>query len=102
MMMKRIIITTTTFLCLIFGIHVYASPIISQEDYIQKMNAHIEKMKIKNPIKYEEMVKRAGGNITHCCSCHVESCAGNLPTQQLPTLQPPTPQSPTPQRPKKM
>lgn len=33
---------------------------------------HVEKMKFKSPGKYQEMVQRAGGNVTSCLSCHVE------------------------------
>jgi hypothetical protein len=65
--------------------NVHAGPMKSQENYKQKMNAHIGKMKIKNPIKYEEMVKRAGENITDCLSCHVEASQKNI----LPTHKPP-------------
>ncbi len=61
---------------------------------LKQMQRHIGKVKIKNPIKYQELVQRAGGNITHCCSCHVEvkACEGIIS---------PTPQRPTPQPPKK-
>jgi hypothetical protein len=83
-MIKKIIITTMTFLFIIFGIHVYAGQIIGQEEHKQKMNAHIEKMKIKNPQKYQEMIQRAGGNVTNCCSCHIDikACKETLPAMK--------------------
>jgi hypothetical protein len=83
-MIKKTIITTTTFLFIIFGIHVYAGQIIGQQEFKQKMNAHIEKMKIKNPQKYQEMIQRAGENVMNCCSCHLEikACKGKLPAMK--------------------
>ncbi|OGW38275.1 MAG: hypothetical protein A2Y97_04635 [Nitrospirae bacterium RBG_13_39_12] len=78
-MIKKIIIITTTFLFIISGIHVYAGPIIGQEEYKQKMNGHIEKMKLKNPQKYQEMMQKTGGNITNCIDCHKEILNKNLP-----------------------
>ena len=84
-----------------FDMKSYAQPVSVQPmtdttNIQEQMNKHLEEMKIKNPKKYEEMVKRAGGNITHCCSCHVEvkACAGNIPTQQRPTPQIKTPKPP--------
>jgi len=72
-MIRRIIITTTaTFLFLILGIHVYARPAISQQELQQQMQEHINKVKSTSPKKYNDMVKRAGGNITLCTDCHIE------------------------------
>jgi hypothetical protein len=86
-MAKGTSIITIACLCLVFGMGVksYAQPGINPANIQEQMNKHIEKVKITNPIKYQDMVQRAGGNITHCCSCHVESCKKNIPTQQLPT-----------------
>ncbi|RJQ43515.1 MAG: hypothetical protein C4538_12105 [Nitrospiraceae bacterium] len=39
------------------------------EELIKK---HIEKVKQKNPKKYEAMVQAAGGNIIDCLSCHAD------------------------------
>ena len=36
------------------------------------MQKHIEKVKRKNPIKYRNMVQKAGGIIKDCRSCHKE------------------------------
>jgi cytochrome c len=36
------------------------------------MQDHIEKVKRKNPAGYQEMVDKAGGNITSCVSCHTD------------------------------
>jgi hypothetical protein len=73
-MIRRIIITTTaSFLFLILGIHVYARPAISQEKSQQQMKEHLNKVKSTSPKKYNDMVKRAGGNITLCVDCHIET-----------------------------
>lgn len=61
-----------------------AQPIISPADQLQIMKEHVEKVKIKNPKKYKEMVERAGNNITGCCSCHTEVYKGSIsPCQML-------------------
>ncbi len=62
----------------IFGANAGMNPPPTQED-MQKMQRHIEKVKISNLGKYQTMIQRAGGNITHCCSCHVELCGGSIP-----------------------
>ena len=36
------------------------------------LQKHVEAMRFKSPGKYQEMVQRAGGNVTGCLSCHVE------------------------------
>lgn len=79
-MVKKISILLIVFLCLVVGIEVksYAQPMTSQKDFIEQMKKHIEEMKIKNPKKYEEMVKGAGGNITYCTDCHKEMQNENL------------------------
>ncbi|MFZ3138929.1 MAG: hypothetical protein WA126_16230 [Thermodesulfovibrionales bacterium] len=62
--------------------NVHAGPMKSQEEFKQKMNAHIEKMKLKNPQKHQFMIERAGGNVTQCTDCHQELLKGNLPGQK--------------------
>lgn len=66
--------------CLIFekGVKSYAQTVISPEDLKKQMQEHIEKVKIKNPKKYQEIMQRTGGNITDCCSCHKEVCEKNI------------------------
>lgn len=36
------------------------------------LQRHVEAMRFKSPRKHQEMVQRAGGNVTGCLSCHVE------------------------------
>lgn len=77
-MAKGISIITIVCLYLISGFDVksYAQPVTqpvtNTVNVQEQMKGHIEKMKIKNPKKYQEMVERAKGNITDCLSCHVE------------------------------
>jgi len=64
--------------CLIFGTEVasYAGstnyPPKTKEERIKIMKEHMEKVKIKNPAKYETMMKDAGGSVTKCTDCHTE------------------------------
>ena len=62
----------------IFGANAGMNQALTQED-MKKMKEHVEKVKFTKPAKYQAMMKRAGGNITHCCSCHVEVCSGSIP-----------------------
>jgi len=68
----------TVCVCLIFGMGVasYAEvpkpPAKTKEEQMKNMKAHMEKVKIKNPAKYDSMMKNAGGNITECRDCHKE------------------------------
>ncbi len=58
-------------LCLIFSVQtniIYAA----SEGKPVHMENHVEKVKLKNPAAYQEMVDKAGGNITNCVSCHVD------------------------------
>ncbi len=79
-MAKGILILTIVCLCLMSGIGVKSNAELrvnlKQED-IEKMQRHVEKVKITNPGKYQNMIERAGGNITGCCSCHKEVCEKN-------------------------
>ena len=100
-MAKGISIIIIACLCLVFGMGIksFAQPRIAPANIQEQMKKHIDKVKLTNPGKYQAMIQRAGGNVTQCCSCHVESCVGKIPTQQIPTAQSPTPQRPTPQFP---
>ncbi len=54
------------------GIKSYAGPMINTASLEEHMKVHIEKVKLTNPKKYQDMMKRAGGKITDCRSCHIE------------------------------
>jgi len=85
-MLKHVTIITIICLSFIFcgKVNSDAQPIISPSDQLQGMKEHIEKAKKKNPKKYEEMLQRASGNITDCCSCHIEVYKGSIsPCQKL-------------------
>lgn len=83
-MAKGILIITIACLCLMFGIGIksYAQPQINTEDVKEHIRVHLEKVKLKNPIKYQEMVQRAGGNITQCTDCHIELKKENVSSAQ--------------------
>ncbi|MFA6055065.1 MAG: hypothetical protein WC769_06815 [Thermodesulfovibrionales bacterium] len=49
-----------------------AGPIKDTTNVQEHIKVHLEKVKISNPKKYQEMVERAKGNITDCLSCHIE------------------------------
>jgi hypothetical protein len=44
------------------------------EEETQDMQEHINKVKLTNPQQYNDMIERAGENVTHCCGCHQEIC----------------------------
>ena len=79
--MTKLIISVLTVvsICLVF--HMlnisYAQSQTSTQDLQQIMKDHIEKVKLKNPQKYQGMVQRAGENITLCTDCHKEVIEGN-------------------------
>jgi hypothetical protein len=56
---------------------------LTQEE-LQKMQEHIEKVKVTNPKKYNDMIERAGGSVTHCCGCHKEVCEPST-QEEIPT-----------------
>jgi hypothetical protein len=60
------------------GANAWMKQALTQED-TKKMKEHIEKVKFKNPAKYQAMIKKTGGNITDCCSCHTEVCSISIP-----------------------
>lgn len=70
-MIKGLLTIIGTCLCLIFGLHTSMLYAASQGNP-GNMQDHIEKVKRKNPAGYQEMVDKAGGNITNCLSCHIE------------------------------
>ncbi len=74
--MTKLIISvlTSVFLCVVSNVLdiSYAQSQTITPGLQQKMKNHAEKKKIKNPMKYKEMVERAKGNITYCTDCHVE------------------------------
>jgi len=55
----------------ILGANAGMNQALTQED-MRKMQEHIGKVKFTNPAKYQAMMKKTGGNITDCCSCHTE------------------------------
>jgi len=63
-------------------INAHAAPIENKTNIQEHIKVHIEKVKFSNPQKYQEMVQRAGGNITQCTDCHKEVLKGNLPTRR--------------------
>jgi len=79
-MVKGVSIITIVCLCLMFGIGIksYAQPRINTEDVKEHIRVHLEKVKIKNPLKYQDMMKRVNGNVTQCTDCHKEVIEGNL------------------------
>jgi hypothetical protein len=83
-MLKGISIITIVCLCLMFGMGVisYAGPPINPTNIQEHIKVHLEKVKLKNPQKYQEMMQKAGGNPTQCTDCHQEVLKGNLPGQK--------------------
>ena len=71
-MMKK---TVSIFLAIIIGISfvvisgrtLLAEPLINP-----KLKKHIDKAKLKNPKKYQEMIEKANGPIKDCLSCHAD------------------------------
>jgi len=47
-------------------------PAKSKEEVMKFMKTHMGKVKIENPVKYEAMMKNAGGNVAECRDCHKE------------------------------
>lgn len=73
-MIRNMSIIIIICLCLIFSMKVrtFAQPMPGPTNIQEQMKEHIEKMKFKNPKKYQEMVERAKSTITYCTDCHVE------------------------------
>ncbi|MBI4843229.1 MAG: hypothetical protein HY809_02750 [Nitrospirae bacterium] len=74
--MKNFFTASVFVLFLVFCITTYpaadalkSSAEIEQEIKI-KMNAHIEKVKHKNPEKIQSLMQKTGNKITGCLSCH--------------------------------
>ncbi|MBU4179830.1 MAG: hypothetical protein KKI12_14695 [Proteobacteria bacterium] len=78
-MVKIRSVLTIFCLCLLFGTGVksYAQPRINTADLKEHIRVHLEKVKFKNPGKYQEMMQKTGGNIIDCLSCHVEVAEGH-------------------------
>jgi len=58
-------------LCLIICLQTSLLYAASQGNPVVMQN-HIEQVKRKNPVVYQEMVDKAGGNVTSCLSCHID------------------------------
>ena len=78
-MIKKILIT---FFCLV-SLLLYTESLpagnlmpqpVDSEEFKRSMQEHEAKMRILKPSKHREMVEKAGGKITNCCSWHVELC----------------------------
>jgi len=75
---KIVSVILTVFFCLSFGM--LDSSYAGRRDYAPKteeekariMKEHMEKVKMKNPAKYDVMIKNAGGPVTKCIDCHTE------------------------------
>ena len=68
-MMRNISIAAVTVLCLIFGLQgiSHSDRLADRQSlYLQR---HVDKVKIKKPREYKEMVEKAG-TIVNCLSCH--------------------------------
>jgi hypothetical protein len=70
-MAKGLLKITGSCVCLIFCLQTSLLYAASQGNQANMQN-HIEKVKRKNPAGYQEMVDKAGGNITNCVSCHID------------------------------
>jgi cytochrome c len=70
-MAKGLLTIIGSCLCLIFSLQTNTLYAASQGNPVN-MQEHIEKVKSKNPAGYQEMVDKAGGNITNCLSCHID------------------------------
>jgi hypothetical protein len=61
----------------------YAGPPINPANIQENIKVHLEKVKLTNPQKYQEMMKKTGGTPTQCTDCHQEVLKGNLPGQEV-------------------
>ncbi|MDO8282745.1 MAG: hypothetical protein Q7U10_09040 [Thermodesulfovibrionia bacterium] len=48
------------------------SSVMLEQNIKDNMDAHIEKVKRKNPARYQAMMERANDTVTECLSCHIE------------------------------
>lgn len=48
------------------------SSVIMEQNIKANMDAHIEKIKRKNPARYQVMMERANDTVTECLSCHID------------------------------
>jgi len=85
-MVRTILITAIISLSLSFGMtgNSYAGPPQTGHSYFgETMNKHMEQAKLKNPGKYEQMMQRNGGKVSHCIDCHPEASGENLPAKKV-------------------
>lgn len=69
-------ISITVLICLLVAAggakRLHAGAEAGEEALPKGMKDHIDKVKISNPQKYQEMVQRAGQTIRECRDCHKE------------------------------
>lgn len=76
--MHKIILMILISLVLVSGDVLYALPDTAKNaemivpEIKAKMDSHIEKVKLKNTVKYQIMMERANNTITGCLSCHID------------------------------
>ncbi|MBI4825997.1 MAG: hypothetical protein HY807_06190 [Nitrospirae bacterium] len=51
--------------------------VILERDIKANMDAHIEKVKRKNPAKYQAMMDGANNTVSGCLSCHIDLLDSN-------------------------
>lgn len=79
---KLVLTIVSLYLVLGMGVISYAGPIKSTANIQEHIKVHLEKVKLKNPQKYQETMQKTGGNPTQCTDCHQEVLKGNLPSQK--------------------
>ncbi len=57
----------------------YAGPFKDAATLQEHIEAHLSKVKMKNPQKYEEMMQKNRGKVSHCIDCHPEAQDRKLP-----------------------
>jgi hypothetical protein len=79
-MSKEILILIIICFCLMLGMGVisYAGTVKDTANIQEQIKVHLEKVKIKNPQKYQEMIEKTGGNPADCTDCHNEGQNGNI------------------------
>jgi hypothetical protein len=74
-MSKEMLILTIVSLSLVLGmgdISYATGPIKDTANIQEHIKVHLEKVKLSNPKKYQEMMEKTGGNPADCTDCHVE------------------------------
>jgi hypothetical protein len=84
-MFRNILMIAIFCSCLIFGMegNSHAGPQPGPSYFGETMNKHIEEVKRKNPGKYQEMMQRNGGKVSHCIDCHPEGSGENPPAKKV-------------------